>query len=216
MFGTVDENNNITLTGALADGTYIIKYEDGEGNVTEIGTLNHTVVEEPTYTNVLKAAIDKNGNVYENNGYKNATYLTGGATEFPNDPLIKSDPNCFTTGFMPYTYNDIVNRVPFYVKGIDLSDSVVSANGDHIRFAIYGSLTVTAPNGGSLNMFTESNETQKFSRTKLGENYYMLKPGSNTTHAKGWNNNSSDAVYARMSLPGAGEGVIITINEPIE
>ena len=38
VFGTVDENNNITLTGNLADGTYILKYEDAEGNMMEIPT----------------------------------------------------------------------------------------------------------------------------------------------------------------------------------
>lgn len=53
VFGTVDAENNIILTGNLADGTYTIKYEDAEGNVTEIGTLNHSNVAEPTYTNLF-------------------------------------------------------------------------------------------------------------------------------------------------------------------
>ena len=39
VFGTVDANNNIILTGELADGTYTVKYEDAKGNVTEIGTI---------------------------------------------------------------------------------------------------------------------------------------------------------------------------------
>lgn len=39
VFGRVDADNNIILTGELADGTYTIKYEDAEGNQTEIGTL---------------------------------------------------------------------------------------------------------------------------------------------------------------------------------
>lgn len=39
VFGTVDGENNIILTGNLADGTYILKYEDAEGNLTEIGTV---------------------------------------------------------------------------------------------------------------------------------------------------------------------------------
>lgn len=40
VFGTVSEDNVITLSGALVDGTYTVKYEDGTGNVTTIGTLN--------------------------------------------------------------------------------------------------------------------------------------------------------------------------------
>lgn len=39
VFGTVDADNNIILTGALADGTYTLKYEDANGIQTEIGTL---------------------------------------------------------------------------------------------------------------------------------------------------------------------------------
>lgn len=53
VFGTVDEENNIILSGDLADGTYTIKYEDAEGNVTEIGTLTSAV--EPAYTNLFVA-----------------------------------------------------------------------------------------------------------------------------------------------------------------
>lgn len=40
VFGTVDANNNIILSGTLAEGTYTIKYEDADGNVTEIGTID--------------------------------------------------------------------------------------------------------------------------------------------------------------------------------
>lgn len=40
VFGRVDGENDIILTGELADGTYTVKYEDGEGNVTEIGTID--------------------------------------------------------------------------------------------------------------------------------------------------------------------------------
>lgn len=52
VFGRVDADNNIILTGELVDGTYTVKYEDGEGNVIEIGTLNHAVVPETAYTNL--------------------------------------------------------------------------------------------------------------------------------------------------------------------
>lgn len=51
VYGRVDENNNIILSGTLADGTYTIKYEDAEGNVTEIGTL--TSATGPVYTNLF-------------------------------------------------------------------------------------------------------------------------------------------------------------------
>lgn len=56
VFGTVDANNNIILTGNLAEGVYTLKYEDADGNVTEIGTLNHSNTPEPTYTNLFDPA----------------------------------------------------------------------------------------------------------------------------------------------------------------
>lgn len=45
VFGRVDADNNIILTGELVDGTYTIKYEDAEGNVTEIGGLTRGEIE---------------------------------------------------------------------------------------------------------------------------------------------------------------------------
>lgn len=56
VFGRVDADNNIILTGELVDGTYTLKYEDADGNVTEIGTLNHTNAPEVTYTNLFDPA----------------------------------------------------------------------------------------------------------------------------------------------------------------
>lgn len=39
VFGTVDADNNIILTGELANGTYTVKYEDADGNVVDVGTI---------------------------------------------------------------------------------------------------------------------------------------------------------------------------------
>lgn len=39
VFGYIDENNTIVLTGALADGTYSIKYEMDDGSTVDIGDL---------------------------------------------------------------------------------------------------------------------------------------------------------------------------------
>lgn len=40
IVGRVDENNNIILTGDLENGLYSLKYEDTNGNTTNIGTIN--------------------------------------------------------------------------------------------------------------------------------------------------------------------------------
>ena len=39
VFGRVDADNNIILTGDLVNGTYTLKYENAEGNQTDIGSV---------------------------------------------------------------------------------------------------------------------------------------------------------------------------------
>lgn len=39
VYGDVDENNNVILYGDLPAGTYVLKYENGDGTTTSIGTL---------------------------------------------------------------------------------------------------------------------------------------------------------------------------------
>ena len=55
VFGTVDENNNIVLTGNLADGTYTLKYENTDGTYAEIGTLDVGETG-PAYTNLFDSS----------------------------------------------------------------------------------------------------------------------------------------------------------------
>lgn len=50
VIGTLDESNNILLTGNLADGTYTLKYENADGTYTEIGILEVGKIE-PVKTN---------------------------------------------------------------------------------------------------------------------------------------------------------------------
>lgn len=52
VFGTVDPNNTIVLSGALAEGEYTVKYENADGTVVEIGTINLVAEPEPAYTNL--------------------------------------------------------------------------------------------------------------------------------------------------------------------
>lgn len=39
IFGVIDENNIVTVTSLLADGTYKLKYENTDGTTTEIGII---------------------------------------------------------------------------------------------------------------------------------------------------------------------------------
>lgn len=49
--GVLDEENNILLSGNLADGTYTLKYENADGTYSDVGTLV-VVATKPSYTNL--------------------------------------------------------------------------------------------------------------------------------------------------------------------
>ncbi len=96
VFGVVDADNNIILSGNLAKGIYTLKYEDADGNVTEIGTIE---VGGATYKNLAEPtsedwAIDKRLN---------------------SSGVLADAPGCNTTNFFPCVKGDIIR-----VKGLDI------------------------------------------------------------------------------------------------
>ena len=52
VYGNVDSGNNIVLQGAIADGTYTVKYEMADGSVVPIGSL---VLDTNVYYSVTKS-----------------------------------------------------------------------------------------------------------------------------------------------------------------
>jgi hypothetical protein len=58
VVGFVNENNDIILSGKLADDAYTVKYEMEDGTYIEIGTLEIGAIPEPepTYTNLANPA----------------------------------------------------------------------------------------------------------------------------------------------------------------
>jgi len=63
VFGYIDENNNIILSGNLADGTYTAKYEMEDGSTVDIGEL---VLDKNVYysvTNTLTNCVSDNSTV---------------------------------------------------------------------------------------------------------------------------------------------------------
>jgi hypothetical protein len=103
VFGRVDADNNIILTGVLGEGTYTFAYDDADGVRTTIGTLGHNGTETPVYTNLLPAAIDTNGSIYNGIGWKTNIRLgsSGTVTE-------ASATGMETTGFVPVSGTDTI------------------------------------------------------------------------------------------------------------
>ena len=106
VFGTVDEENNIILTGILPEGTYVLKYEDGEGNLTEIGTLQHSNGEDPgdtgTYTNLADPDSEE--------------WLAGYRIKSDGITIAEASDNTYTTNVIPCKVGDIVR-----VKGLNIA-----------------------------------------------------------------------------------------------
>lgn len=102
VFGIVDENNNIVLSGNLVDGDYTVKYEMGDGSTIDIGNL---VLDTNIYysvTNNLTNCINSNnvtevaeGESYSatisaNSGYelKSVTVTMGGSSVTATNGVI--------------------------------------------------------------------------------------------------------------------------------
>ena len=113
VFGYVDENNTIVLTGALADGTYNIKYEMDDGSTVDIGGLTlgktgPTNLADPTSSDWLTD--------------NRLSTSSGGGSSCTGHVL---------TNYIPAKMGDVVR-----VKGLDIT---VYVNGKYGQVACYKS-----------------------------------------------------------------------------
>lgn len=162
----------------------------------------------PAYTNVLASAVGYDGKVLNGVGYKDGYRLTGSQTVANSNSYLSSNSSYFATGFMPYTIADAQNCVPIYVKGVNLSSGNL---GDYSRIGLFSSHTASE----YVEMCKLSNTAiNGVTITQLGDLYYVITPNSNFYYTGEWRNYNPTCV--RLSMPGSGSGVIITIGEPIE
>lgn len=129
VFGTVDEDNTIILSGELTNGTYTLKYEDEDGNLTEIGTLNHNAG--TAYTNVIPLSVDTNGAEYVGpkgeDGYK-AGY------RFNSSQEEKAETGAIVTGFIPYNGQSII-RMCGATTELSSAGYVVFYNSEFVKIS---------------------------------------------------------------------------------
>lgn len=118
VFGTVDADKVITLTGDLAAGTYTLKYEDANGNTTTIGGLS--VEGEPTYTNMLKLAVDSSGAPYVGDNGE-IGYKVGYRTDSTGAEKVNSGTSL--TGFIPATVADKIHLYNITAEGNDTTSA---------------------------------------------------------------------------------------------
>lgn len=121
VFGTVDENKHITLSGHLANGTYTIAFEDTDGFTSEICTIKKG----NSYTNMISRSINSDGSEFVGangeDGYKTDTRLNSSGVEAT---LAGSG----VTGFIPIKQHDVVR-----MQGIAIKPGA-SSSGNYIAF----------------------------------------------------------------------------------
>lgn len=128
VVGYVDENNTIILTGALADGTYTFKYEDDEGNTTDIGSIK---LGGPSYTNLADPTSEDWATDKRLNSSAELVDATG----------------CHTTNFFPCVKGNVIR-----VKGLDIrytnSEHTQNARAwfyNSVNYAIVATYPVSEP-----------------------------------------------------------------------
>lgn len=207
VFGTIDENNHITLSGHLVGGTYTLSFEDEDGFEADVGTINKS-----SYTNLLSAAIGQDGAVLNGVGYVDGYRLTGDCNAAGQLSYHSDATGYFLTGYMPITKEQIENGCTIYVKGVNLT-----ANDGNVRMLVAPDYNYT---GYINNVKIVNDSIPGVAFTQITDQYYkfdlsydFLRNG-NYPHAT-TGAAFSDVKYFRMSLSGSGEGVIITLNQEI-
>lgn len=160
VFGRVDENNNIILTGDLAEGTYTLKYESADGEVVDVGTI----IKAPEIINQIPLSIksDKTEYVGDNgeDGYRVGYRINSSGTD-------TAETGCCVTGFIPIKKGDVV-----YFKDCELYTSGglaskfrvgVYKSDFSLKGAIYAYELVTTTNHSYLiNNVNVDNSTSKY------------------------------------------------------
>ncbi len=191
VIGTIDENNDVILTGNLADGTYTLKYENEDGTYTEVGSLVIGAEPEPTYTNLIPLSTDASGNLYVGTngekGYKDGYKIS---VSTGNESAVEGI-KC--TGFIPVGYNDVL-----YFKGISFE-----ASGSNTNYVVYNS-NKSRLGGG--NWYKEISGGVNGEVVSIAVS--SLNPALGDVDA--------NVAYIRISASVMDENSIITVNEPIE
>ena len=197
VFGTIDENNHITLSGHLVDGTYTLTFEDTDGFVSDVCTIDKGA----TYTNVLPLAIASDGTPFNGGqGWKDGYRLNSSATE-------SQDAAADVTGFIPARWGDTLylSGVSMLTSGNSLGKTYIYAYSSTFEnlgayFRGDSSMASAISKGG-----ITTGADGKVSTIKLDATTFDSAP-----------NNAQNMRYVRFSCEQITDESIVTVNEPIE
>ena len=197
LLGTVDDSNNILLSGSLADGTYILKYENADGTYAEIGTLKVGAEDIPAYTNLA----DPTSADWQE-GYR-LSLSSGGTSALAGHT---------TTNYIPCKRGDVLrvkglNIVGYLADGATESPNaakIVTYDSSKTKLSgLYG-ITLTGNNSAYASKVTTSGDVST---------YTILRDNDDVQCT------TSECAYVRIDgelMDGyTAEDVIITVNEEI-
>lgn len=121
VFGTVDAENTITLSGDLAEGIYTLQYEHADGSLTPIGSI--TVGSGVSYTNLADPASEDWVLNYRINSSGNQTQVS---------ESLRGNQTMVMTNYIP-----TVGVEAFHYKGIDVTSALTASGENYSRFYFY-------------------------------------------------------------------------------
>ena len=194
VFGRVDADNSIILTGELANGSYVVKYEHADGSKTVIGEIvtgvvddNNEITKSTAADGVTIYGEDYNGDGV-NDGYKLNTRASGG--------YDANYEGVTTTGYIPAQVGDV-----FYFKNITMSKT---GNKYACRVAMFDAIA-------SNNQMNVDNASSS--------DWFTWDANGNATEfrvAEDWYSGDATVKYIRVNASYIGADSIIYRNKPIE
>lgn len=201
VFGTVDEDNNIILSGDLADGSYTFKYENSKGDTTVIGVLNTA-----SYTNQIPISTDTDGSIFNGTGYKASARCSSDGSI--SDITSGTNP-AFVTGFIPCKQGDIIRLKNCYIHahGTNAAYEAIYGNGAYgLRSGLYNSskAKIAVFSWGNL---SQGNDQEYISYVQNGNDYKLTE----------FSIAYANTAYIRLTLATDGDpaNAIVTVNEEI-
>lgn len=208
VFGRVDADNNIILTGELTNGTYTLKYEDAYGNTVDIGsiTLNNgeDVPNVPEVVNLLYKSTDADGNIYNGTGYKVGYRLSSSSEEKALSVSTATNP-VFITGFIPVQQGQTIHLQDCYIDVDGINGSPSSTDTKNYYGDACSSLNLLICNSAKISQHTISWVNSKTSE------HFTMTPDSDGIVTE-ITCNKAGMAFVRLILAGDPTQAVITVD----
>jgi hypothetical protein len=147
VFGTINDDNTITVTSTLVDGEYVLMYENDEGTLEEIGTIIVGDGESIPYTNVLDEV-----------GYTSGYRINSSGAEVVQEGMC-------VTGYIPITYG-ILRAKSITINGTK-TGYVITYNANKEMITCHAT-TKLVDDGKGVYEFAVTESTCAFIRLSIG------------------------------------------------